>query len=93
MAPSTSTRFSPADGQLRANRAVWQFMMMMTAKMGEKDSREEIIKAFRLFGMLHLSKSACLHLRMFELRLRARTTVSRVGVQMTTRPAESHSRI
>merc|ERR1711966_90033 len=26
-----------------------EFMMMMTAKMGEKDSREEIIKAFRLF--------------------------------------------
>merc|ERR1739848_761884 len=26
-----------------------KFMMMMTAKMGEKDSREEIIKAFRLF--------------------------------------------
>merc|ERR1711937_1017742 len=25
-----------------------EFMMMMTAKMGEKDSREEIIKAFRL---------------------------------------------
>merc|ERR1711998_741734 len=26
-----------------------EFMMMLTAKMGEKDSREEIIKAFRLF--------------------------------------------
>merc|ERR1712194_418770 len=26
-----------------------EFMMMMTAKMGEKDLREEIIKAFRLF--------------------------------------------
>merc|ERR1712007_23655 len=26
-----------------------EFMMMMTAKMSEKDSREEIIKAFRLF--------------------------------------------
>merc|ERR1711861_47511 len=26
-----------------------EFMMMMTAKMAEKDSREEIIKAFRLF--------------------------------------------
>merc|ERR1712162_79213 len=26
-----------------------EFMMMMTAKMAEKDSREEIVKAFRLF--------------------------------------------
>merc|ERR1712146_389201 len=26
-----------------------EFMMMMTAKMAENDSREEIIKAFRLF--------------------------------------------
>merc|ERR1711887_63664 len=26
-----------------------EFMMMMTAKMSEKDSREEIMKAFRLF--------------------------------------------
>ena len=26
-----------------------EFMMMMTAKMSEKDSKEEICKAFRLF--------------------------------------------
>ena len=26
-----------------------EFLEMMTAKMGEKDSREEILKAFRLF--------------------------------------------
>lgn len=26
-----------------------QFLEMMTAKMGEKDSKEEILKAFRLF--------------------------------------------
>lgn len=26
-----------------------EFLQMMTAKMGERDSREEIVKAFRLF--------------------------------------------
>ena len=26
-----------------------EFLQMMTAKMGERDSREEILKAFRLF--------------------------------------------
>jgi centrin-1 len=26
-----------------------EFLQMMTAKMGERDSREEIMKAFRLF--------------------------------------------
>lgn len=26
-----------------------EFLTMMTAKMGERDSREEILKAFRLF--------------------------------------------
>ena len=38
-----------------------RFMVMMTAKMGEKDSRDDLIKAFRVFDS---DETGSAHLRM-----------------------------
>ena len=38
-----------AQGLTRGRADFEEFLQMMTAKMGERDSREEIMKAFRLF--------------------------------------------
>ena len=45
--PRCSSSLSPKDGSGTIDFS--EFLEMMTAKMSERDSREEILKAFRLF--------------------------------------------